>query len=116
MWKKEEEWRALEFTTFNMEFTSKQRAEQLISTIARRPSFSTTGAIALTRIVESADDLSAAAHMVAVNTMSGVNREYRLDGNAYWFPLSLRQIDRLVNGNSPEFGQFGTVAQFLDWV
>lgn len=115
MWNREEEWRALEFTTYHNQFTTLQRAESLISTMYRRPSWRTgEGAVALHRIVEAAEDLNADLRMVAVNTTQGINESYRTDGNAYWFPLSHSQIERLANGQVPENGRFGTVARFLD--
>ena len=113
MWNCEGQWRALEFTTYNEKFTSEARAEHLLSTMNRRPSWQKGNQEALRAIVEAADDLSASLRMVAVNTTEGVNQGHLLSGNAYWFPLSHAQINRLASGRIPEDGRFGPVSQFL---
>ena len=114
MWQREGAWRALEFTTFEQPLFSEERAKQLVSTLHRRPTWGNEqGHVALNSIVEATRDLNATLRMVIVNSTKGVNRGYRVDGNAFWFPLSHQQIERLYVGEPPEEGIFGTVSQFL---
>ena len=116
-WKKENQWKGIELTTFWMEFTSQNRAEDLISKLHRRPSWQgPEGPHGLRKIVEAAQDLGISLHMVCVNTVEKVSNQFRTDGNVYRFPLSPAQIDRLVKGAVPEKGVFSTFAEFLEWL
>ena len=116
-WNTGKRWKGIELTTFWMEFTNQNRAEDLISKLHRRPSWQgPEGPHGLRKIVEAAQDLELSLHMVCVNTLGKVSNQFKTDGNVYRFPLSPAQIDRLVQGAVPEKGVFSTFAEFLEWL
>ena len=115
-WKCGAQWRGIELTTFWVEFVNKARAEDLIAKLCRRPSWrGPHGAHGLRKIVDAAQDLQITPYMVCVNTVGRVSNQYKTNGNTYRFPLSHRQIDRLVQCKVPEDGVFCTFSELLEW-
>lgn len=114
VWKKNERWTALEFTTWYKPFTSTKEAERLISFINRRPSWQgSKGQNALKKQIEAAEDFRCKYIMGCANA-DGVSNKIITEGNAYWFELNMNQLDRLLKGRVPEGASFGTFNQFLN--
>lgn len=109
--------KGFEFTTFWMEFTSQNRALELLSKMNRRPSWQgPDGAHALRKVVDSAADLGVAYYLVGANTVSKVGSDLKTDGNVCLFELTHRQVDRIESGKPPEESVFMTFHDFLKWL
>ena len=115
VWNTGEGWRGMEFTTFFVPFVDQAEAGRLVSMMNRRPTWQgNNGPIAMHSIINAGADLGLDLVMVCVNTIGRVTDAYRLNGNAYWFPLDANQLRRLQNGLVPNNGSFGTVQQMLN--
>lgn len=114
-WNTGQQWRGMEFTTFFVEFTTEAEAQRLISMMNRRPSWQgDQGPVAMQSIIRAGADLNLQLVMVCVNTIGKATNRYRVDGNAYWFPLDANQLQRLRRGIAPVDASFGTVQQMLN--
>lgn len=116
VWKTNDTLKALEFTTFYVDFTSKSKAESLVSQIYKRPTWKKgLGPKALEKQIEAALDLNCSRYIMGcVNSTGNVNNEIKVNGNAYWFDLDSSQIGRLLAGNAPLNGNFGRFEDFLN--
>jgi hypothetical protein len=117
VWANGESWKGMELTTFKVEFVDREKAEKLIRKLHKRPSWQgPEGPHGLRKIVETSGDLGIDLFMACVNTVGGVSNQYKTDGNVYWFPLNLNQINRLVNGELPDNARFDSFSAFLQWL
>lgn len=109
-------WKGFEFTTFYMPFTNKEKAERLVSTLKRRPSWrGQEGAIALRKIVASSMDLNVDFYFIAANTTGKeIGSPINTDGNCLIFKLDYEQISRLEKGDKPTECKFGKFRDFCD--
>ena len=115
VWSNGEQWRGMEFTTFFVEFANRAEAERVVSMMNRRPSWQgNEGPVAVRNIITAGADLGLNLVMVCVNTIGRASTQYRIGGNAYWFPLNMDQLRRLRNGQVPVNASFGTVQDMLN--
>jgi hypothetical protein len=112
VWMKDDHWYALELTTWWVPFISQQKAEYLMTTMNRRPSWQGSNN-SLIKQIEGAQDLNCHYIFGCVNTLDRVSNNLKTEGNAYWFDLNKDQVDRLTRGLIPQHAHFGTFHEFI---
>ena len=114
VWRKEDEWLALEFTTFWVPFNTREIAEDKVAKINRRPTWRRSVSPPILKQIEAAEDLGCVRYIMGcVNTVVDVSNEIKTDGNAVWFDLDPAQVNRLVRGEVPTNANFDTFRRFL---
>lgn len=117
VWYNGAHFKGFELTTFYVEFSSKDKALDLISKMNRRPSWKgDKGPHAFHKIVDSADDLGIDYYLVCVNTVSEVGSDLKTDGNVCFFRLTHEQVDLLSEGKKPKDVEFISFERFLEWL
>ena len=116
-WKYGDNWKAMEFTTLWMPLKNKQEAERLVKMFVRRPSWKgPNGPHGIRSLINASSDLQMNYWMVCANSVKGVSNELVTDGNAYWFPLTHDNIDRIMRGYAPTDSEFGTFEELIAWL
>lgn len=117
VWKCGENWKAMEFTTLRVPLKNKQEAERLVKMFDRRPSWQgQNGTHGIRTLIDASADLELNYWMVCANSVNGVSNELVTDGNAYWFPLTHENIDRIMKGDAPIDSEFGTFKELIEWL
>jgi len=117
VWFSGEKWKAMELTTVYTPLTNQAEAERLVKMFYRRPSWTgISGPRAIYTLIEAAADLSLEYYFVIVNSARGVSNELVVDGNAYWFPLTKENVERIVGKSVPLNGRFGPFSEMLSFL
>lgn len=110
-------WKAIELTTLWVPLSSKTEAERLVKMFTRRPSWKgNKGPHGMRKLIDSASDLNLNYWMVCVNSIKGVSNSIVTDGNAFRFPLTHENIDRILNGDAPTDSVFSTFHELIEWL
>lgn len=117
LWNCDGQWKALESTTFFVRFTDINVARNLIRTMNRRPSWQgANGMIAWQSIIEYAHDINANLYVVCMNSVSRKNTAIIQNSNAYIFPLTYENLERISRGEIPQNDLFLSFSQFQTWL
>lgn len=117
VWYNGSNFKGFELTTFYVNFSSHEKALDLISKMNRRPSWQgEEGAHAFHKIVDSAVDLGVDYYLVCANTVSKVGSDLKTDGNVCLFQLTHEQVDLIERGKAPENSIFMSFSNFLNWL
>ncbi len=115
VWRRDNQWHALDLTTFYRPFTNRTEAERIIGYLRRRPTWR-FGVQAINSQIDAAQDLGCVRYIMGcVNTLSrNVSDRINTNGNAYWFPLNTNNVQNILNRRAPDNAIYGTFQDFLN--
>ena len=117
VWKVNNKWKAIEFTTLWMPLFSKAESERLVGLFNRRPSWKgSNGPHGMRKLIDAAHDLDIEYWMVCANSKKGVSNNIITSGNSFWFKLTHDNIDRILKGYPIVNSHFGSFTDLIDWL
>ena len=117
-WKTQQgNWKGLELTTVWMPLNTRLEAERLVKMFTRRPSWrGAAGPHGLRKLINAATDLNIQYYMAVVNSINKVSNNLNTDGNAFWFPLTHANVERILANTPPANSNFGTFKELIEWL
>ena len=107
-------WKGLEISGYYKPFTDLKETERLVRYARRRGTWrGPRGPVAMRSMIRAAEDLGIELDMAFLNTEGKDTGIYVEDGNAYWFQLTLEQVELLSTGYIPRNATFGPVANLI---
>lgn len=117
LWERLSGWKMIETTTFFVDFDDIATARRIVATMNRRPSWQgTTGAYAWKILTVFAHDINAEAYVVCMNSKSKWDYSIKDESNAYVFPLTIENIDRISSGRCPLNDRLINYQSFIEWL
>ena len=117
LWKTAGQWKAIELTTFFVSFKAIDVARKVIQKMNRRPTWQgANGMIAWRTIIDFANDINANIYVVCMNSVSSTDTTIIPGSNAYIFPLTSENLDRISKGEIPENDVFLSFSEFEAWL
>lgn len=117
LWKAAGQWKAIELTTFFVSFKAIDVARKVIQKMNRRPTWQgANGMIAWRSIIDFANDINANIYVVCMSSASSTDTTIIPGSNAYIFPLTSENLDRISKGEIPENDVFLSFSEFEAWL
>jgi len=117
VWKTSVNWKGLELTTVWVPLKNEVESERLVKMFNRRPSWQgVNGPHGLRKLIDACADLKIDYYLAVVNSINKVSNDLRIEGNAYWFPLTHENVSRIIANEAPNNALFGTFNELIEWL